>query len=92
MTSKRYVLLMTEGEVASDEWKDLARVLEQRFGKVKAIPVKGNGSVLVIKTDNEVAPRIRECQDLRIGGSEVKSVLTSGSIGKLKRLAGRSGA
>jgi len=78
--------------VTSDEWEDFARVLEQRFGKVKVIPVRGNRSVLLVKTDNDAAPRIRECEDLRAGGRRVKSILTSGSIGKLKRLAGRSAA
>jgi hypothetical protein len=91
LTSKRYVLLEADGEVTPDAWKDFARHLEQRFGKLKAIPVTGNRSALVIKTDNYAAPLIRECADLRAGDRRVKSVLTSGSIGKLKRAASESG-
>jgi len=84
--------LEADGEATPDEWKDFARALEQRFGKLKAIPLKGNGKALVVRTNNEAAPLMRECTDLHVGERKVKSVLTSGSIGKLKRLAGRSGA
>jgi hypothetical protein len=92
LTPKRYVLLEADGDATPEEWKDLARGLEKRFGKIKAIPIAGNGSALVIKTDNDFAPLIRECADLRAGERKVRTVLTSGSIGKLKRLASRSAA
>lgn len=88
MTSKRYILLEADGEVTPQDWKDFARYLEERFGKLKPIPVKGNDRALVVKTDNRTAPLIRkDSPGMRVGGRKVTSVLTSGSIGKLKRLA-----
>ncbi len=88
MTSKRYVLLEAEGEATPQEWKDFARSLEHRFGKLKLIPVEGNDRALVVKTDNSTAPRIREeSPGMRVGDKRVSSVLTSGAIGKLKRRA-----
>lgn len=91
MTSKRYVLLEAEGEVTPDEWRGFADALKQRFGKLKVIAVEGSGRAVVVKTDNLIAPRIREVSpEMRVGCRRVASVLTSGSIGKLKRRARES--
>jgi len=91
MTPKRYVLLQADADVQPQAWKELATLLEGRFGRLKAIPVAGNDRAMIVRTDNFAAPRIRECEDLHAGTARVRSVLTSGSIGKLKRLAGKSG-
>jgi len=92
MTSKRYVLLEADGDVSADDWKDLAEHLEAKFGKLKPIAVEGNRRALVVKTDNRVAPLIRVEAGMRVGGRRVRSVLTSGSIGRLKRRAAEGAA
>jgi hypothetical protein len=89
MNAKRYVLLEAEGDVTPDDWEEFIVRLEQKFGKLKRIPVGGNRHLLVVKTNNTIAPAIREeIPNMRAGNGKVRSLLTSGSIGKLKRLAG----
>ncbi len=93
MTSKRYVLLEADGDVSPEEWTALSRLVEARLGKAKVIQVEGNGRAVVVKTDSEGAARLREEGALLSArGRKVMSVLTSGSIGKLKRLAEESAA
>ena len=93
MTSKRYVLLEADGEASADDWKTFEQHLRERLGNVKMIPLKGNGRAVVVKTDNEVAPLIRdESPNLRVGERRIVTLLTSGSIGKLKRRASESAA
>lgn len=93
MTSKRYVLLEFDREVTAAGRKALARYLEQKFGELRLIPIDGNERALVVKTDNVNAPLIREVsRELSFGGGGVKCILTSGSIGKLKRRASGRGA
>ena len=93
MTSKRYVLLEAEEDVTPQERRDFVHILERRFGKLKAIPVEGNDRVLLVRTDNVTAPRLRgESPRMKIGDKRVVSILTSGSIGKLKRRAKESAA
>lgn len=88
MNAKRYVLLEADGDVTPDDWEEFFVRLEQKFGKLRQIPVRGNGRVMVVKTNNRVAPTIREeVPYMRAGSRRVRTVLTSGSIGKLKRLA-----
>jgi hypothetical protein len=89
VNAKRYVLLEADGDVTPDDWEEFVVRLEQKFGKLRQIPVRGNGRVLVLKTNNKIAPAIREeIPNMRAGNGKVRSLLTSGSIGKLKRLAG----
>ena len=91
MTSKRYILLEAERDMTPQEWMGFVHTLEQRFGKLKAIPVEGNDRALLVRTDNVNAPRIRgESPRMKIGDKRVVSILTSGSIGKLKRRAKES--
>ncbi len=92
MKPKRYVLLEAEGEATPEEWKALAGHLEERFGKMKLISLEENRRFFILKTDNAVAPQIRGETEMNAGGKSVKTVLTSGSIGKLKRRAAESQA
>jgi hypothetical protein len=95
MTSgKRYVLLMWEGgPFTDDERKRLTRLLEQRYGNVRVIPVDGSDCSLVVKTDVLGAASMRESiSEFRIGEKKIASVLTSGCIGKLKKRALESAA
>lgn len=86
--AKRYVLLMAEGELSSEEMKGIGEILEGRYGKVKMIPLKENSKAVVVKTDNEIATMMKEPEwSLIIGGKRVKPELTSGAIVNLKRRA-----
>jgi len=84
---------MADGELTSEDMKDLGEVLEKRYGKVKLIPLKENPKAVVVKTDNEIAPVLREPEwELVIGRRRIQAVLTSGAIGKLKRCASKEAA
>ena len=90
---KRYVLLAWEGVASIDERKRLARLLEQRHGRVTIIAVDGCDGSLVVKTDAREAASMRESfVHVVIGGRRIESVLTSGCIGKLKKRARASAA
>jgi hypothetical protein len=89
--SKRYVLLMAEEALTEEDAKNLLEILGQRHGKVKVIPVAANPRALIVKTTKTVAPLLRESSGkIILGGKAFASVLTSGSIGKLKRRASGS--
>ena len=86
--AKRYVLLMADGELSSGDVKAIGEILEGRHGKVKMIPLGENPKAVVVKTDNEVAPTLKEPGwELVIGKRRIKAVLTSGAIVNLKRRA-----
>ena len=86
--AKRYVLLVADGELSSQETKEIEEILEERYGKVKMIPLKENPKTVVIKTDNEIANVLKETGwALVIGGKTVRPSLTSGAIVNLKRRA-----
>ncbi len=91
--SKRYVLLMADGEVTEEDRKTLDRILEGRYGKVKVIPVASNPRAVIVKTTNSVAPLLRDSGgQITLGGKPLTTLLTSGSIGKLKKRAAESRA
>jgi hypothetical protein len=79
---------MADGELSPEEMKNLGEVFQKKHGKAKVIPLKENPQAIVVKTDNEIAPKLREPEwALIIGRRRIVAVLTSGSIGKLKRRA-----
>jgi hypothetical protein len=83
--SKRYVLLVADGELSVSERRDLSAILEKRHGKVTVIPVEKNPRAVIVKTTNFVAPLLRETRgELLPDGKQLVTILTSGSIGKLK--------
>jgi len=85
---KRYVLIMSDSELSDSDRMDLAVVLESRYGKATVIPVDGNCRAVIVKTTGKSAPLIRrDCEQLRVGGAHLTTVLSSGSIGKLKSRA-----
>jgi hypothetical protein len=62
--------------------------LDERYGKVKMIPLKENSNAVVVKTDNRIAEMIKEPEwGLVVGGKRIVPVLTSGAIVNLKRRA-----
>ncbi|HUI85933.1 MAG TPA: hypothetical protein VLY21_02110 [Nitrososphaerales archaeon] len=89
---KRYVLIGVTGEWDGERLAKLGRLLEQRHGRIKLIPVDGRRDRLIVKTTPAVAGEIRDSLgDIEIQGSKVVSLRTSGCIGNLKKLA-RDGA
>jgi hypothetical protein len=83
---KRYVLIQAEGKLSSEELSSLTRMLEQRHGSLGLILVDSPRTSLIVKTERAVADDIRESlAAATFGGVRVKTVLTSGNIGKLKR-------
>ncbi|MGD0395581.1 MAG: hypothetical protein ABSB26_01555 [Nitrososphaerales archaeon] len=90
--SKRYVLLVADGELSDDDRRSLSVMLERRHGKVTVILVEGDPRAVIVKTTNAVAPLLREMSgELYLGGKRLATVLTSGSIGKLKSRASEGG-
>jgi RNase P/RNase MRP subunit POP5 len=90
---KRYVLIQAEGKLAADELSTLTRTLQQRHGNLGFTLIDDKRTSLIVKTDRAVAEGIRESlAAATFGGTRVTTVLTSGSIGKLKRRARGSSA
>ena len=91
-TRKRYVLLEAEGELTPGDVEKITSYLGRRDARSKLIQPKGNGAALIVKTNVEGAAQIREgSAELRVGGKRLRTSLTSGSIGKLKRRAAKGG-
>ena len=85
---KRYVLISSESALSDSDRMNLATALGQRYGKAIVIPVEGNPRAVIIKTTSESSALMRrECEQLAVGGMRLTTVLTSGSIGKLKNRA-----
>lgn len=90
---KRYLLIQAEGRLSPEQLSTLTRMLEQRHGKLEITLLDSPQTSLILKTVGSVSEGIRESlSDASFGGTRVKTVLTSGNIGKLKRRArGSSG-
>ena len=79
---------MSKEPLADSDRKRLGEILEKRYGMMKLIAVEGNPTAFIVKTTTEVAPQLRSLDPaLSVRGKSVKSVLTSGAIGKLKKRA-----
>ena len=85
---KRYVLIQAEGKLSPEDLSTLTRMLEQRHGSLGMTLVDSQLTSVIVKTDRAVAEAIRESlATSTFGGTRVRTVLTSGNIGKLKRRA-----
>ncbi len=85
---KRYLLLTSETPI--DE--EARRELTHRIAKIS--PVFAKKAVwferaLIVKTDNVDLPHVREALQVSAGAVTLKSELTSGAIGKLKKAVPR---
>ena len=90
--SKRYVLLVAEGPLSESELKTLRSVVERRHPGDKLIEVQGNPRAVIVRTTNLIAPSFRTAEGaLTVGGKRLRSVLTSGAVGNLKRRATGAG-
>jgi len=85
---KRYLLLTSEGVI--DE--NAKRELTHRIAKISPIIAKKAvwfEHALIVKTDNVDIPLVKGALELSVGAVALKSKLTSGSIGKLKKAVPR---
>ena len=85
---KRYLLLTSETSIDEEARKEMTH----RIAKVSPIMAKKAvwfERALIVKTDNVDIPLVKEAMEMSIGGVELKSRLTSGSIGKLKKAVPR---
>jgi hypothetical protein len=85
---KRYLLLASESAIDEEARKELT------FRIAKISPIMAKKAVwfdhaLIVKTDNVDVPLVKAALELRIGAVSLKSKLTSGSIGKLKKAVPR---
>ncbi len=81
---KRYLLLTSEGAIDDDARKEFNR----RIAKISPNMAKKAvwfERAVIVKTDNVDLGMVREAMELSAGGVSLRSALTSGSIGKLKR-------
>jgi RNase P/RNase MRP subunit POP5 len=63
-------------------------MLEQRHGRLGLTLLDSERTALIVKTERSVAVALLESlSDASFGGVRVRAVLTSGTIGKLKRRA-----
>jgi hypothetical protein len=85
---KRYLLLTSEGVIDEDTRRELTR----RIAKISPTIAKKAvwfDRALIVKTDNVDIPLVKDALELSVGAVVLKSKLTSGSIGKLKKAVPR---
>jgi len=86
--SKRYVLFLASANLSEEELRRFTELIGRRHPGSKVIAVKENPRAVIVKTTNEVAPLLRDTGPrLKLGTTDLVSVLTSGAIGNLKRRA-----
>jgi hypothetical protein len=91
--SKRYLLFVADAGLSEQDLKSLDKLLRERHDPIKVIPVKANQAAVIVKTSNIVAARLREdSARLKVGGKDLRCILTSGAIGNLKRRASGAAA
>ncbi len=91
--SKRYVLFLASSNLPEEDLRRFSELIRGRDPASKVIAVKENPRAVIVKTTNEVAPLLRDTgPSLKVGKTELVSVLTSGAIGNLKRRASAAAA
>jgi hypothetical protein len=85
---KRYLMLTSEAPIDDEARKELTR----RIAKIS--PVFAKKAVwfqhaVIVKTDNVDLPLVRNALEVSAGEVTLKSRLTSGAIGKLKKAVPR---
>lgn len=85
---KRYLLLSSEKAIGDEAKNELMR----RISKIS--PTMARKAVwfekaLIVRTDNVDIAMVRHALEASVGEVSLRSALTSGSIGKLKRAAPR---
>jgi hypothetical protein len=85
---KRYLLLTSETRIDEESRRELTH----RISKISPAMAKKAvwfDQALIVKTDNVDVHTVREALELSVGGVSLRSKLTSGSIGKLKKAVPR---
>jgi len=86
--SKRYVLFLAKSDLSQGDLRRFSELMWRWHEEAKVIQVRGNPRALIVKTSNEVAPRLRDVRPgFRVGEIELVATLTSGAIGNLKKRA-----
>jgi len=81
-------MLTSEASIDEEARKELTR----RMAKISATIAKKSvwfEHAVIVKTDNIDLPMVKGALELSAGGVTLKSALTSGSIGKLKKAVPR---
>jgi hypothetical protein len=85
---KRYLMLTSDASIDEEAKKELTH----RIAKISPTIAKKAvwfDHALIVKTDNVDIPLVKEALELSFGEVTLKSRLTSGSIGKLKKAVPR---
>ena len=91
--SKRYVLFLGSANLSEEDLRMFSDFIRGRHPEAKVIPIRENPRAVIVKTTNEVVPLLRDTgSGLKVGETDLVSVLTSGAIGNLKRRASAAGA
>lgn len=85
---KRYLLLTSELRIDDDAKRELTHQI------AKISPAMAKKAVwferaLIVKTDNIDIPLVKDSLEMKMGNVALRSKLTSGSIGKLKKAVPR---
>ncbi len=81
---KRYLLFTSERGIDEETRKELTH----RISKISPMMAKKAvwfDHALIVRTDNVDAPILKKSLEMTVGDVSLKSRLTSGSIGKLKK-------
>lgn len=81
------MLISGESELGPEELSALESYIEGRLPGAKPIRLKGWGRGIIVKTDVSGEGSLRESAEFTVHGKTLRTVQTSGSIGKLKRRA-----
>ena len=77
---------MADGDITEEEAKAIAADLERSYGGTKVIRLEGSPKVVIVKTTDEVARKLRNAErNPLVHGRRLATILTSGAIGNLKR-------
>jgi hypothetical protein len=85
---KRYLLLTSETPIDESARKELTLIISKRFPHLVKKAVWFERGVIV-KTDNVEVEEAKSALEISAGGAKLRSTLTSGSIGKLKKAVPR---
>ena len=88
--SKRYVLLKSDSEMDEGDFRELGEYLAKNLAGAKLILLEGNNGFAVVKTNQKGASMLR-AGGVKLRSKSLKTELTSGSIGNLKRRASVEG-
>jgi len=85
---KRYLLLTSENVIDEESRKELAGIISNRYPHLLRKAVWFD-KALIVRTDNVEVEEARTALEVGVGAVRLRSTLTSGSIGKLKKAVPR---